>query len=504
MATKGKEPNNQGLNDSGDVNVQKNKLFSQILKKVKKVNFVDEIQKFGGVDKPSAKHYQVIAIKKLIDLGTGFRYTNSNIYIYNGTYWESINEDEFKSFIGNVVLKMGINNFDSIYYRYRNELLNQFISVAYTIDPEIDKDIVNINLSNGTLEISNGIYKMKPYDKEDFLTYQLHFSYDEMAIAPIFEKYLDRVLPDKSVQDVLSEYLGYIFIKNGGSGIKIEKMLALKGTGANGKSVLFEVVRALLGIENVTNYSLEQLTDNTGYYRAEIGGKLLNYASETKGRINESEFKKLASGEPANARSPYGRPFELSTYAKTIVNLNKDISSVEHINAFFRRFILIPFDITIPEDEQDKKLHHKIINAELPGVMNWILKGLDRLLKNDQFTYSKIIENELKRFKTESNSVALFLQDQEYYVCDCETPSQDIYTKYVGFCVENGYIKVSHIEFNRRLKQLQLENKKVNVWKISIGKVVNISNIKRNVDLDGDSISPEEEKMILEGLELPF
>lgn len=47
--------------------------------------------------------------------------------------------------------------------------------------------------------------------------------------------YLDKVLPDKNLQYILAEFIGFVFMKNGNSSIKIEKTLMLYGGGANGK-----------------------------------------------------------------------------------------------------------------------------------------------------------------------------------------------------------------------------------------------------------------------------
>ena len=54
-----------------------------------------------------------------------------------------------------------------------------------------------------------------------------------------------------------------------------EKVLLLYGSGANGKSVFFEIIMAMLGPENVCNYSLEQLTNDDKYQRAMIGAAVL-------------------------------------------------------------------------------------------------------------------------------------------------------------------------------------------------------------------------------------
>ncbi|OGV31935.1 MAG: hypothetical protein A3E88_07330 [Legionellales bacterium RIFCSPHIGHO2_12_FULL_35_11] len=52
------------------------------------------------------------------------------------------------------------------------------------------------------------------------------------------------------------------------------------------------------------------------------------------------------------------------------------------LKAYFRRFLIIPFQVTIPEAEQDKQLAQKIIKSELSGVFNWVLQGLDSAFRN--------------------------------------------------------------------------------------------------------------------------
>ena len=180
--------------------------------------------------------------------------------------------------------------------------------------------------------------------------------------------------------------MGFVFIKHGSNALKEEKALILYGTGANGKSVFFEIVNALLGPDNVSSYSLQSLTNDNGYFRAKLANKLVNYASEINGNMEAALFKQMVSGEPVEARLPYGQPFILRQYAKLIFNCNELPKDVEHSNAYYRRFLIIPFDVTIPEHEQDKNLHIKIIEKELSGVFNWVLQGLSRLLEQKRFS----------------------------------------------------------------------------------------------------------------------
>lgn len=258
---------------------------------------------------------------------------------------------------------------------------------------------------NGTFEITDKPI-LRAFDALDFIRYQLPFEYDRSATAPKFMAYLDKVLPETDKQKVLAEFLGYVFVPQ--SYLKLEKALFLYGGGANGKSVFYEIMKALLGPHNTSEFTLQSLTDTTGYYRALIADKLVNYASEISGKLEGTKFKSLASGEPMEARLPYGQPMIIEDYAKLIFNTNELPKDVEFNNAFFRRFIIIPFEVTIPKNEQNKSLHNEIINDELPGVFNWVLDGLQRLLSQKGFSKSPSIDRALEEFRTESDTVKRF------------------------------------------------------------------------------------------------
>ncbi len=368
--------------------------------------------------KLNTKHFLVLSIENTLLFAEnnqwGLCKNHDFIYLYNGTFWAEVEKEIFQKFLGEAAEQMGVAKFSARFYIFREQLFKQFLSTAYLPTPQSNQDKVLVNLQNGTFEISPQGTNLRPFDRSDFITYQLPFEYNPQAIAPIFEAYLDRVLPDKERQKVLAEYLGYVFIKHGSNALKEEKALVLYGTGANGKSVFFEIVNSLLGIENVSSFSLQSLTNDNGYFRAKLSNKLVNYASEINGNLEASIFKQLVSGEPVEARLPYGQPFILKQYAKLIFNCNELPKDVEHTNAYFRRFLIIPFDVTIPPPEQDKNLHTKIIEKELSGVFNWVLQGLNRLLEQKKFSDCEAAQQAVEQYKIESNSVQMFLNENEY------------------------------------------------------------------------------------------
>ena len=428
------------------------RVLSELLEQFDELDF-RERARLDEDAKLTRKIFVVIAVEEIISKATannwGLCIKNDFIYLYNGRYWQPLNAEEFKPFLAEAALKMGVAPLEAKYHQFKEEMYKQFVSEANMPTPERTAGITLINLQNGTFEISGNGQTLREQRREDFLKYQLPFEYDPSTRCPLFDKYLQRVLPDADCRKVLAEYMGYIFT----TGLKLEKAAILYGSGANGKSVFFEVVNALIGPDNICSYSLQNLTKYDSYQRAELSNKLLNYASEINGKLEASIFKQLVSGEPVEARQIYGRPFVMREYGKLMFNCNELPKEVENTNAFFRRFLIIPFDQIIPENEQDPELAAKIIRDELSGVFNWMLEGLGRLLQQRTFTRSTMIREQVEDFRRESDSVAMFL-DEGGYKPDPQSSIllKDLFYDYRSFCYENGYTPCSLKTVSKRLK----------------------------------------------------
>lgn len=429
-------------------------ILSTLLSDINEIDFYEKAALATG-EEMTNKHYLILSIQEILKIANNRCWSmcrsNNQNYIYNGAYWKQLLKEELSAFLGQAAEKLGVNGYEAKYYTFRDNLFKQFMITAFLPKPVKKGDEVLINLMNGTFVITPDNQDLKTFEKNDFLTYQLPFKYMPYAEAPVFQKYLDEVLPDAQQQMILAEYISYVFIRQ--KTLKLEKSLILYGSGANGKSVFFDIITALLGNENITSYSLHSLTNESGYFRAKLSNKLLNYASEISSRMDSSVFKALVSGEPVEARLPYGEPLILEDYAKLIFNTNELPKDVEQTDAFFRRFIILHFAITLPEDQRDPQLAQKIIESELPGVFNWVLEGLNRLLEQKRFTQSDAVNNTLKNYRIQSDSVQLFLTD-EGYVKDVnkEISLKQLYEGYKDYCSASGYKQCSLRVFSDRLK----------------------------------------------------
>jgi putative DNA primase/helicase len=388
-------------------------------------------------------------LRKVKEQNFGLTRKDDFVFAYNGAFWKELDRELIKNFLGHVAIRMSVNNFESKHYEFKDKLYRQFLAAAYFEPIHQDTDVVLLNALNGTIEITKDTHKVRAFNRDDFLTYQLPFEYAPAATCPMFQKYLDRVLPEKETQNIIAEFFGYVFTKN----LKMEKAMLLYGSGGNGKSVIFDVMNALLGKENLANFSLSNLLEE--HNRALIANKLLNYGSEINAAKTRDEFKNLVSGEPIQARLKYGQSFTMTNYAKLAFNCNELPKDFDHTNAYFRRLLIIPFRETIPESEQDKTFAVKIIKTELAGVFNWIVDGLKRLLKAEKFTESKIVKQTIETYRKESDSVAMFIDDKGYKPSSTNYIFlKTLYANYRTFCLEDGSSVLKRINFKRRLEAL--------------------------------------------------
>lgn len=442
------------------------KTLTNILNTVSKIDFKLLYEKLDHIEGDKVEKANIITdLEKITiileyllhiadELDSSFIMENEISYLFNGKYHEVVETKLLRTFLGEVAHKTGISLFKARSKRFIDDLYSQYSQTAAITFSAHDYNL-KINLANGTLHLEGDNYEIKSHNKEDFFKYVLSFDFDPDAQAPIFEKFIDTVLPEKNSQNVLMEYFGYILTKN----FTLEKILIILGTGSNGKSVLFDVINALLGPENVSTISMNHLCDTNGYYRATLGTKLLNYTNEFGGKIDLQMLKKLVSGEPLDARLPFGNPITVRDYSKFIINSN-NLPNVEHTHAFFRRQLIIPFKVTIKDSEKDIHLAKKIIKNELPGVLNLVLKGLKRLILQNGFSESQEIKDEIEKYQLESNTVSQFLDEEGWEKSTSnKIRATEFYSEYVKYCKENNLKICTGPNFRKRLRDLNFEFK---------------------------------------------
>jgi putative DNA primase/helicase len=180
---------------------------------------------------------------------------------------------------------------------------------------------------------------------------------------------------NRDLTGYLQRLVGY-----GLTGITTEQCLWLfHGAGANGKSTFLCTVLAMLGeygMQAVSDLLLAKHNETHPTERADLFGKRFVCTIETDEgkRMAEALLKQLTGGDRVRARKMRQDFFEFDMTAKLILAANHKPTIRGTDYAMWRRVKLVPFTVTIGEDEKDKHLVEKL-KTELPGVLAWAVRG---------------------------------------------------------------------------------------------------------------------------------
>lgn len=414
---------------------------------------------FKSLDNDKSKAGLVVEIVKTTlwlagEVGTDILWKGNAHYIYVRTHWERITSKEISLLLTTVANIGEIHEYKAKHHRFAEELYKQFRSVVKDMYPQ-NTDVVKINCDNGTVVFGASSVELRPFDKRDNFFYKLNYSYDPDATAPEFQKVLDEALP-LDEQMILQEYIASVFFPR----FNHQKALLLYGRGGEGKSLIINVISAALGRENVVERSVASLCMEDSRTVADLENKLLNICYEMSAKFNIENFKKLISKEPMTARRLYVDQYTIYDYASLLFACNELPRNIEYTNAYFRRFIILPFLNQIPEEKQDRTLGERIVKNELSGILNWIVKGAERLVAQGYLTKSKLADRELAEYRIDADSVASFIDENNY---EKATENKDcmalkyLFEEYMSYCAESNCHACSRKTFSARLKGMGFE-----------------------------------------------
>lgn len=390
--------------------------------------------------KKDEDYYAVLIIDELLlqakELNRDFIYSETIAYRYNGVYYEQVNPEYLLKILEIAAINTGLEPLFASRNRFVQQLERQFRIGALKNPKVYTEKEVSINLQNGTVRFIDGKFYFGEHRKEDFFTYVLPFSYDPQSTCPKFMQYINEVMPDEVSQNVLKDYMGSLFVKS----LKLAKILVCIGKGRNGKSLFFEIMTAVLGQQNVTNFTLEELCDKNGNARIQLENKILNYSDEMSRKFDQSIFKTLVAGGPITGKLLYKDIRLVSNYAKLAASTNLFPEDIESSYGSLERYLFVHFEIIISKEKRNPNLGTEIISEELSAIFNWILEGVERIIKNKRFIESDSSKLILSEFKETVDVVLDFLRSEGYVKSETETMRLvDLFAQLKKFCELNNF-----------------------------------------------------------------
>ena len=331
------------------------------------------------------------------------------------------------------------------------------------VDERNQSDARYIAFNNGILDVVTG--KMQPFSPDLVVTNRIPWDYVPDAYNELTDSTLNKLAcNDAPIRALLEECIGYCFYRRN----ELGKAFILTGDKSNGKSTFLDMVKAVLGEENVSALDLKELGDR--FSTSMMFGKLANIGDDIGDDFLQgsqvSTFKKVVTGNRIKAERKGQDPFEFNPYVKLLFSANDIPRMKDKTGAVLRRLVIIPFNARfskyLPDGNVDPEYnpyikYELVEQSSIEYLIRVGIEGLRRIIENNEFTKSEKVQQQVEEYENENNPIKAFIDDQGIEMIEDE-PTADVYKRYQVFCAENSMQPMSNIVFSKQInKRLGLE-----------------------------------------------
>jgi putative DNA primase/helicase len=307
-----------------------------------------------------------------------------------------------------------------------------------------------LGVANGVLDLRTG--KLRSANPEDRITRHSPVALDKAAECPQFLTFLNQVTGgNRDLINFLQVIIGYCL-----TGLTSEQCLFfLYGMGANGKSTFLNLVKELLGgdlAHQIMSETLMARHSSASNDIARLMGVRVVIANEIEdgSPLSESLVKQITGGDTVTARFLYREHFEFLPKFKILMAGNHKPTIRGRDNGIWRRICLIPFTVTISPEKRDKNLQSKL-RAELPGILNWAIKGCKTWQKQG-LIQPKIVSDAVIAYRIEMDLLKQWIEAACTTGAQHKCKSRVAYASYRQWAEDGGYKPMSEGIFSRELE----------------------------------------------------
>jgi putative DNA primase/helicase len=158
-------------------------------------------------------------------------------------------------------------------------------------------------------------------------------------------------------------------------------------------------------------------------------------ASETRAAdvLDDEQVKNLTGGDRLSGRRMREDPWEFNPSHTLIMFSNHRPTISGRDEGIWRRVRLVPWEVTIPEDERDDDLATKL-QAEAPGILRWVVAGAVKYVA-EGLTPPPAVRGATDRYRAEEDTIGRFIADC-LHIGDSWAHSSDIKAELDAWCAE--------------------------------------------------------------------
>jgi len=340
-----------------------------------------------------------------------------------------------------------------------------------TISDDWDQDELLFQCNNGILVLTDGSFiNGKP---NHMISQCSGVNYDPSAECPVFDQFLIDIMDgDEELAEYLLMCLGYSL-----SGLTDEQcMFILNGNGANGKSVLLDLMGYVFGdylVHTRFDVFLKKYNSTSTNDLARLSKARMVKANESGVGKNwdEERIKEITGGDKITARYLYAEYFNFRSRIKLWCATNNLPKTDDLSDAFWRRMVVIPFDRQFKGDDRNANIVEEL-KRESSGILNRLYQGFKQWTDTTLKKPPPRVVGAVKKYKAESDVVAQWI-DMAGVVKNGgyeTTPAKVIYQRYMDWHDENESGKpISQIAFGKRMKSMDMGSEKIGGKRVYVG-----------------------------------
>jgi putative DNA primase/helicase len=304
------------------------------------------------------------------------------------------------------------------------------------VGENLDADGRLLNVLNGTVDLRTG--RLGPHRPEHLISKLAPVRFNPRAACPMWERFLDRIMDGKTEMiDYLQRIAGLCLTGDA----TIQELFVFHGEGANGKSVWLDTIADLLGdyaTEAPPSLITVRRQDEHATEIADLAGRRLVIASETEegAKLRVQLVKRLTGNARLKGRFMREDFFEFPRTHKLILVTNNMPVIRETTNAIWRRVRLVPFTVTIPEEQRDTELLTKL-RTEWPGILAWAVRGCSAYM-TDGMQAPAAVDDATESYRAEQDPLAGWIGERCLIDPDGYMPRAESYPDYQQWARTTG------------------------------------------------------------------
>lgn len=302
-----------------------------------------------------------------------------------------------------------------------------------------------IAFKNGVLDVRT--LELRDWQDDDVIANVIPHDWNPDARS----KTLDNVLYKMACGDIatymnLSEFIGVCMVR---SAKLCPFFPVLIGVGSNGKSTYIELIKDVVGIENISGLQPKEITAH--FLGSHIVGKTANLGDDiASGYLDDRDcaiIKSVATGDLMFTDVKGGKGFHFQPYCTMVFSCNQFPRLADTTPGFMRRLFPVEFNAVFSADDDDydpmigEKLREESV-LEYACVIG--VEGLRRVIAQNRPTPNEMSEAMKSEIAREGNTgLQWFNDDQITAEHLIGMTKEEAYREYLKWCERNGYSRTA-------------------------------------------------------------